>query len=168
MKKNYRYIQISLLLFISLFLLITEIVPGANPTVGEIILVPAHPAPKSDVTISTDISGNSVSKVRLIINECNKETGVCYAPRNISMNKKNGDTFEAKITLQWDDVTSITYHIKLESGGKWIDYDEYTTLLSISSGNSNDTNGSPGFEIILFLFAVIGFIIFFKKFKSNF
>ena len=167
MKKNYRYIQISLLLCIPLLLSIIVTVSGANPTVGEIILVPANPAPKSDVTISTDISGSSVSKVRLIINECNKQTGICYAPRNISMNKKNGDTYEAKITLQWDDATSMTYHIKLESGGKWIDYDEYTTLLSTSSGNSN-TNGSPGFEIILFLFAVIGFIIYFKKFKSNF
>jgi hypothetical protein len=80
------------------------------------------------------------------------------------MSKKSGNTYESKITLQWEDVTSITYHISLESDGKWIEYGEHTTQLS-TGGGSNDSNGSPGFEIILFLIATIGFVLYFKKLK---
>ena len=162
MKNQSLRIIIAYFLSIFLFLSIINIVTAANPTVGEIKLVPAYPAPKSDVTISTDITGGDVTKVRLIINECNKETGICYLPRNMSMSKKSGNTYEAKITLEWDEVTSITYHISLESDGKWIEYEEHTTLLSTSS---NDSNGSPGFEIFIFLIAILGMIFYFKKYK---
>ena len=164
MKNKFRWILVTYFLGIIIFLSTINTVLGAKPTIGEIKLTPAHPAPKSDVTFKTDISGGSVSEVRLIISECDKERGVCHVPRNLSMNKISGNTYEKKVTLEWDEVTSITYHINLESDGKWIDYDEYTTKLSTNSDSNNDTNGSPGFEIIVLLIAIIGILIF-KKFK---
>jgi hypothetical protein len=164
MRNKFRRFIFIYLLGLFLFLSIFNIVTAADPSVGEIKLVPSKPTPQSDVTLSTDITGGDVSKVRLIINECNKQKGICLASRNISMSKKGGNSYEAKVTLQWEDATSITYHIGLEDNGKWIDYDEYTTQLS-AGGSSNNSNDSPGFEIILFLIVVIGLIIYFKKFK---
>ena len=149
-------------------LIIVNIVPGADPTVGDIKLNPAHPTPESDVTFSVDITGNSISSVWIVLNECDKPKGICHAPpQNKSMSKKSGNTYEAKVTLQWGDVTSITYHIELESDGKWIEYEDHTTTLSTNSGDSNDSNGSPGFEIIIFLIAMIFVILLRNKSKSK-
>ena len=162
MKKQSIRIIITNLLCLFLFLSIVNIASAANPNVGEIKLVPANPAPKSDVTISTDVTGGDVTKVRLIINECNKETGICHLPRNISMSKKSGNTYEAQVTLEWQDVTSITYHIRVESDGKWFEFGEHTTKLSTGS---NDSNNSPGFELFIFLIAIIGVIFYIKRYK---
>ena len=164
MKNKFSRFIIIHLLCLFLFLSIINIVTAADPTVGDIKLTPTKPTPQSDVTVSSDISGGDVSKVRLIINECNKQKGICLASRNITMSKKSGNTYEATVTLQWEDATSITYHISLESNGKWIEYDEYTTILS-TTGASNGSNGSPGFEIIVFLIAMIGFVMYVRKIK---
>lgn len=151
---------------IGLFLSTFGIIAGAEPIVGDITLTPEKPAIQSDVTFSAEISGDSISSVRLIINECNKPLKVCHAPpQNVSMNKVNDDTYEKKVTLQWDDVTSITYHIELISNGKWIEYEEHTTALSTNSGGSNGSNDSPGFEIIVFLIAMVSVVLLFKRFK---
>jgi hypothetical protein len=138
---------------------------GADPTVGNIKLNPEKPAPQSVVTFSVDISGGSIQSVRILLNECDKDKGICHVPpQNVSMSKKSGNTYEGKVTLKWDDVTSITYHIELKSNGKWIEYEDHTTFLSTHSGNSN---GSPGFEITFFIILIIGFVIFLKKLKSK-
>ena len=168
MKNNLRLILVAYFLCVFLFLSTSGTVSGANPTVGEIKLTPSHPAPQSVVTFSTEISGDSVSSVRIVLSECDKEMGICHAPpQNVSMSKKSGNTYEAKVTLQWDDVTSITYHIELKNDGKWVEYEDHTTTLSTSSGDSNDSNGSPGFEIIIFFMAVIGVLLLFNRFKSK-
>ncbi len=166
MMYKFKIVLIAYFLCISLFLLTIGTVAGAKPIVRDITLIPEHPAPQSVVTFSADISGDSISSVRIVLNECDKEMGICHAPPlNKSMSKKSGNIYEAKVTLQWNDVTSITYHIELESDGKWIEYDDHTTTLSTNSGNSNGSNGSPGFEIIGFLIAMIGIVLYFKKFK---
>jgi hypothetical protein len=157
-----KFIRLIIFNFLCIFLLLIFNPVQADPTVGEIKVTPANPAPKSDVTISTDISGGSISKVCLVVNECNKENGICYKGRNLTMSKKSGNTYEKTFSLEYDDVTSITYYINLKSNGNWIGYDEHTTKLSTGSGGSNE---SPGFEIILVLTAIIGFIIYSKKLK---
>ena len=164
MKYKFRRIGITYLFCIISFLLIINTVYAANPTIGEIKLEPANPAPQSEITISTDITGEDVSEVKIIISECNKDTGLCHISRNVSMNKKSGDTYEAKIMLQWDDVNTIKYQIILESVGKWIKSDEFSADLSMDSG---DSNGSPGFESMVFLIAIVSFILLFKRFKSK-
>lgn len=88
-------------------------------------------------------------------------------PQNISMGKIDDDTYEADVKLKQDDVNSLTYQIVVQSGGKWIEYKEYTTALTTKSDkNQNDSNGTPGFEIIILFLALVGFFIF-KRFKSK-
>ena len=160
-------------LFIGIFcigivLSIVITIAGAEPIVGDITLNPEKPAPQSDVTFSVDISGNSISSVCIIVSECNKPEKICHAPpQNVSMNKVNANTYEKKVTLMWDDVISITYHIEIESDGKWIEYDEHTAALLTNSGSLNGTNGSPGFEILVFLIVIISVVLLLKKFKSK-
>ena len=151
------------LLGMGMFLSATFTLVGDSPSV-DITLNPAKPAPKSIVTISVDISDDSISTVRLLINECNKEVGVCHMPQNISMNKVDDETYEADVQLEYDDVTSITYHLAVKSDGKWTIYNEYTTALST---NSVDSNGSPGFETMAFLITTACVLFLFKKFKSK-
>lgn len=154
------------LLFLGFFcigIFLSTLSAEADPIVGEIILDPDHPPIQSKVTFSVDISGDSISSVRLILNECNKPKKICHAPpQNVSMSKVNDNTYETVVKLQWDDVTSITYHIEIKSDGKWIEYDEHSTALSTNSG---DSNGSPGFEIMFFLMAVICVVLLFKKYR---
>jgi len=151
---------------IGIFLLTIYTLAGDNPNI-DITLSPENPAPKSVVTFSVDIDGDSISTVRLIIRECDKETGTCHFPQNISMSKINDDTYETAVQLEYDDVNSITYQIVIQSGGKWTEYNEYTADLSIKSDkNENNSNGTPGFEIMVFVLAMIGFLLF-KSFKSK-
>ena len=169
MIKNLRKFVLISIFFASIYLL--NICPPAigEPIVGEIILNPEKPKMQSDVTFTADISGDSISSVRLVLNECNKPKKICHAPpQNVSMNKVSGNTYQTALTLEWDDVSSITYHIELISDGKWIEYEEYTTNLTIDSEDSNGSggsNGSPGFEIMVFLLAIVGVVLIFKKFK---
>lgn len=151
------------LLGMGMFLSATFTLGGDSPSV-DIDLNPLNPTPKSVVTFSVDINDDSISTVRLLINECNKEAGVCHMPQNISMNKVDDDTYEAEVKLEYDDATSITYHIAVKNNGKWTKYNEYTTYLSINSG---DSNGSPGFETMVFLITVACVLFLFKKFKSK-
>ncbi|UCD14441.1 MAG: hypothetical protein JSW60_03230 [Thermoplasmatales archaeon] len=158
--------QVLLIYFfgMGMFLSAVGTITGAGPTVGDITLIPDHPAPQSIVTFSVDISGDSISSVRIIISECNKDIGLCHAPpQNVSMRNVADDTYEAKVTLEWDDVTSITYHVEIKSDGRWTAYDEHTVALSTNSVNS----GSPGFEIVVFLMAIMGIVLLFKRFKSK-
>jgi len=166
MRNNIRKAVMAIFIGIIVYLLVAGTVHGAKPIVGDITLTPAHPAPQSVVTFSTDISGDSISSVRVVLNECDKDKGICHAPpQNVSMSKKSGNNYEAKVTLQWDDVTSITYHIELKSDGKWYEYEDHTTTLSSKSGDSNDSNGSPGFEIIVIFISLIIIVLFLKRYK---
>lgn len=169
MIKNLRKFVIISIFFVSFFLLNVSSSAIGEPIVGWIILNPEKPKMQSDVTFTVDISGDSISSVRLVLSECNKPKKICHAPpQNVSMNKASGNTYQTVVTLQWDDVSSITYHIELISDGKWIEYEEYTTNLTLDSEDSNgsgDSNGSPGFEIMVFLLAIVGVVLLFKKFK---
>lgn len=169
MIKRLKKILLISVFFVSMFLLNVSSLVISEPIIGEIILDPEKPKMQSDVTFTVDSSGNSISSVRLVLNECNKPKKICHAPpQNVSMNKVSGNTYQAVVTLQWDDVSSITYHIEVISDGKWIEYEEFTTNLSIGSEGSNgsgDSNGSPGFEILVFFIAIFGIILLFKKFK---
>ena len=163
--------KILILIFVNvLFLIAVGNLVYADPIVGDILVTPSHPAPLSDVTFSVEIEGNDISSVRLIMRECNKETGVCHAPpQNVSMTNVGGNTYEAEVTLIHNDVNSITYNIEIKSEGKWIEYDESTTTLNVKSGdtdsNGNDSNNTPGFEILTFLVAVICVVMILKRMR---
>ncbi len=150
--------------YICLILLTTGNIAVADTTVEDITLTPKNPTPQSEVIFSVDFSGNSISSAWIVVSECNKEKGICHAPpQNISLKKIDSDTYENEVKLKWDDVTSITYKVVINSDGKWIAFDNHTTALSANSGNSNDSNESPSFEIMIFLIAIIGLIVISKK-----
>lgn len=165
--------RILILIFINvLFLIAVGNLACADPIVGDILVTPSHPAPLSDVTFSVEIEGNDISSVRLIVRECNKETGICHAPpQNVSMSNVGGNTYKAEVTLIHDDVTSITYNIEIKSEGKWIESDESTTTLNVKSedtdSNGNDSNDTPEFEILAFLVAVICVVMILKRKRSK-
>jgi len=165
--------RILILIFVNvLFLIAVGNLTYADPIIGNILVTPSHPAPLSDVTFSVEIEGNDISSVRLIVRECNKETGVCHAPpQNASMSNVGGNTYETEVTLIHDDVTSITYNIEIKSEGKWMESDESTTTLNVKSedtdSNGNDSNDTPGFEIILLILAMITGVKIFKNNKFN-
>ena len=167
MIKRLRKIFLISVFFAGMFLSNLGTIAIGDPIVGEIFLNPEKPKMQSDVTFTVDISGDSISSVQLVLSECNKDTGLCHISRNISMSKKSGDTYEAKIPLEWDDVNSINYKISLESNGKWIQSEEHTTYLALDSDGSSDSNDSPGFELIVFIIAIMSFILLFKKSKLN-
>jgi hypothetical protein len=172
MMKRFRQVFLIYTLVIGMFLSITGTIMGSQPTIGDITLNPKHPTLQSDVTFSVNVNGDNISLVRIIVGECNKAKGLCHAPpQNISMSKSGDNTYIAKVTLQWDDVTSITYHVAVKSNGIWISFEDHNTTLTTDSGNSeadsNDSKGTPGFEIIGFFLAVIVVVLLFKKFKSR-
>ncbi|KYK27602.1 hypothetical protein AYK20_02420 [Thermoplasmatales archaeon SG8-52-1] len=167
MRKFGKYLFINLFC-VCLILLSTGNITVADPIVENITLNPTNPTPQSDVTFSVDFSGNSISSVWIVVSECNKEKGICHAPpQNVSLIKIDSNTYEKDVTLMWDDVTSITYKVVINSNNKWITFEDHTTVLSTNSGSSNESNGSPGFEIMIFLIAIIGCILILKKNNSK-
>ena len=156
------------ILFINLFCVSLILLMGniavADPIVEDITLNPKNPTPLSDVIFSVDFSGNSISSAWIVVSECNKEKGICHAPpQNVSLTKIDSNTYENDVNLMWDDVTSITYKVVINSNNKWIAFEDHTTVLSTNSGSSNESNDSPGFEIIIFLVAILGCILIIKK-----
>jgi hypothetical protein len=133
----------------------------AVPTFGEIILDPAAPTALSTFTISVDISGESISEVRVTVEECNGVTGVCYPDvQNITMTEVSAGSFTTDVTLKHNDATNITCVVNAHAAGVWTQSTKKTVNLSKEpDGNHNGTDGddgknSPGFEIVIFGIAV--------------
>ena len=163
MRKFGRFLLINLFCMFLVLFTIGNIVT-ADPIVEKITLTPKNPTPRSEVTFSVDFSDNSITSAWIVVSECNKEKGICHAPpQNISLTKIDSNTYENDVTLMWDDVTTITYKVVIKSDGKWTAFEDHTTTLTTNSEKSNDSNGSPGFEIIIFLIAIIGLIVLSKK-----
>jgi len=149
-------------------LLLTTSVSSAVPALDKMVLNPAVVTPQSDVTFTADIEDYDFAKnVYLIVEECT--FGFCYADSfNESMSDNGEGKFEKKITLKHDDATEIKYHVEIEgTDGEWtaskVTYVNLDTTGS-SNGGDNDSNSTPGFELIFLLMAVIvGFVSFRKK-----
>jgi hypothetical protein len=162
-RKFGRFLLINLFCMFFILFTIGNIVT-ADPIVEKITLTPKNPTPRSEVTFSVDFSDDSITSAWIVVSECNKEKGICHAPpQNISLTKIDSNTYENDVTLMWDDVTTITYKVVIKSDGKWTAFEDHTTVLTTNSDKSNDSNGSPGFEIIIFLIAIIGLILISKK-----
>jgi hypothetical protein len=159
MKMSKGKILLSAIISMGLFLSIIITVTGDISTISDISISPSNPTPQSVVSFSVDVHGDSVSAVRLIIRECNKKTGLCHVPRNISMNDVGDNSYEAEVELKQDDVDSMTYQLIVKSDGTWTQFDEHTKALSIKKNNNSNSNGTPGFEIILFFIAILAFLL---------
>lgn len=135
----------------------TSIGFAVAPTIGEVVLNPEKPTPQSDVTFSVDVTGDNVSSVWLVFEECKQ--GLCYKNENISM-PKEGVSYETEVTLGHEDSTYITYHVEVNSNGEWTHSESVNlTLAEKPNGDQNGDNGNtgkktPGFELMPFIVAV--------------
>ena len=76
MKNRERSILLTSLVLVSFFLFHTNV--SAELTVEDITLDPEEPSPLSTIAFAVDISGESISAVQVLVQECNGNTGICY------------------------------------------------------------------------------------------
>lgn len=132
----------------------TSIGAAVVPMMGEVVLNPEIPTPQSDVTFSVDVTGDNVSSVWLILEECKQ--GLCYQKRNISM-PKEGEIYETEVTLGHEDTTYITYYVEVNSNGEWTHSENVSLTLAEKPNGNQDGDGdgkkTPGFELVPFIVA---------------
>jgi len=163
-KKNMRKFLIAGIVFLGLCVSNSGVMAAIEPTID---LDPEEPTPQSTVIFTVIIpDSEKLSNVRLILKEC-KEGDICFTDSfNESMIEKDVNTFEAEITLKHDTATYIEYNVGYLENDVWNESDSEKLDLKIESNNGNsnsgndNTNGTPGFEFIPFLAAIlIGLLI---------
>jgi len=143
----------------------------AELTVDEITLDPAIPAPASTVTFTAKLSGDTITKVYLIVKECKD---VCYTPgHNESMIEVSSGEYQKEITLTHSDATNIEYWLVVNSNGTWYNFGNDYEQLYLSTPSNGDTgngddgsgsNQSPGFELLALMFTIgIALFVFKRK-----
>ena len=136
---------------------------AADLTFGEIAASPSSPAALSTVTFSIEISGDTPSDVRVTVEECNENTGICYPDiQNISMSLDTDGKYKADVTLKHSDATYITCKVLAKTDGTWTSSPD--KKINLSEDTNGDTNGdgnnnTPGFEVMLLLIAIGALIL---------
>ena len=133
---------------------------GALPS--NIVVTPSSPTPLSTISISVTYSGVTPSQVRVTVEECNGDTGICYPDiQNVSMSLVSTGTYKTNMTLKHSDATYITCEVLVQADGVWTSYEKKNVTLSVNTngGNGDDGNTIPGFEVILFTAAVCASLI---------
>ena len=139
-------------------------VGAAEPTVT---IDPESPAPASEVTFSVEISDDNVSEVWLIVQE-RKGSDFCYTPQNVSAEQVTDTEYEVEVTLQYGDSTYIDYYANIKSESGWEQTESIKLYLSTPSNgngstNGDDTNITPGFELILMMLSITIIVFIFKR-----
>jgi hypothetical protein len=132
----------------------------ADPVVDDITLDPGQPSPGATVIFTAEVTGNQISNVYLIIQEC-KSDDFCFTRTNESMNKVENGKYEKSLTLKHSDATYIQYFLNINEGGTWYSFDSdiEKTYLKIEE----DEDSSPGFELLVFIISLIILIFIIKK-----
>lgn len=150
--------------------------------IQNIVFDPENPIKKSSVVVIVsvfDLGEND--EISLFIKECDENTGICDEPRNITLTKIDGsDDYRAEVDLTFNSATYLDYWYEIYYNGEWIRDPEGLTDTygpvqygqdngngdtnggTTNGGNGND-NGSPGFELIIMLIAIIIGIYWFKR-----
>ncbi|HIH28341.1 MAG TPA: hypothetical protein HA260_00905 [Thermoplasmata archaeon] len=129
---------------------------GTGLPIGTITVSPSAPAALSTITISVPISGEAPSEVRVKVEECNGNTGICYPDiQNVSMPLASSSIYRAEVTLKHSDATYITVTVIAKINGAWQESSQKKVNLSVTpDGNNGDDNGSPGFELVVMVMAI--------------
>lgn len=167
MKNKKRTIMISILATIFCISVLSNTVI-ADPTVDEISINPTSPTPKSTVTITADVSGDNLEEVKLRFKECNDV--LCHRNQNLSMTLVDG-SYQASYTLESDDSTYVEYWLEIKSEGSWYKFEDDSMITNLDRfGNSgsttddaDDSNKSPGFEIVLVFLSFLVIFFVYKK-----
>jgi hypothetical protein len=154
--KNKRKI-IPIIVAISILGAIASAVAAAGlVTFGTMTITPTEPAALSTITISIPITGEAPSEVRVTVEECNGNTGVCYPDiQNVSMALSNTGNYEAEVTLKHADATYLTCQVFAKISGAWESSARKNVDLSESpNGNNGGDDKTPGFEVVVFVIAI--------------
>jgi len=174
MRKTTNKAMVSILtLLLSTFVLLgakAAMVPIATSfTVDSVILTPEEPSKLGEITFSTQFSGEELTEIYVLVQECTPT--LCYSrdELNGSMTLSDEGVYEATLTLTKDDATYIKYAFNGLTAMGWEKTDYVRVNLSTDTdngdgngngdngdgtGDNNDTNGTPGFEVLLVLSAV--------------
>jgi len=159
-----------ILIFTMNFLVtITIAEPVTNVTV-----IPDAPEPLSTVSFTANItSEEAVDEVYIKIKECSQS--ICFLIKNVSMGF-DGDEYSVDFTLEHSDATYFDYWLEIKSGDSWFTTEQANVTLKIEASNEDDndngntggteednTDGIPGFEILIFIVAVFIALIFFRR-----
>jgi len=145
----------------------------AEPVVESIITDPEAPTRLSTITVTATISGNDITNVVLIAGECSDVEGVCFIYHQIPMTETTPDRYTSEVTLEKSKTTYVSYSFDITHNGNTTRFQNVGRVnLSIDSGNggnsgtTNDgdkSDGTPGFEIITLLVAIIIGTLFIKR-----
>lgn len=134
--------------FIITGLLISSTNAIANVTVD---VIPEEPKALQTIEITTQITDENINAVYLKIQECNGDSGLCYAQDNITMTGTIDNIYTSSITLTHDDATYLQYTIVVQTDQGWTEYHKDTKVnyeipSSNDNGDTNDGDNTPGFE----------------------
>jgi hypothetical protein len=129
---------------------------GTGLPIGTITVSPSAPAALSTVTISVTISGEAPSEVRVNVEECNGNTGICYPDiQNVSMPLASSSIYRTDVTLKHSDATYITITVVAKINNAWQESSQKKVNLSgTQDGNNGGDKGTPGFELVIFVAAI--------------
>jgi len=147
---------------------------AADPIVSNLSTNPAEPEPLSTVTVTINVTGENIISVNMSASECTDgPPELCFIPHlNIPMTLNDEGYYEADFTLEDDKDRSdhIKFTFTVNDNGTEYPLDEnWKVYLDLDQdGNdqtSNDADkGTPGFEFIILLFAlIVGFGIYKKR-----
>lgn len=133
----------------------------AQVTFGDISVSPSSPAPQSTITLSLSMSGDTPSEVRVRVEECNGNTGVCFADvQNASMSLVSTGNYQASVTLKHADATYINCTVLAKVNGNWVSSAKWKRVDLSETPDGPGDNGTPGFELVVVLVAVgLSFIL---------
>ena len=155
------------MLYLGLYL--SSINVTAEPVV-DISVIPEEPEPLDTLTFTATVtSDEDIDEVNLIIKECKYNPDLCFK-RTIVPMMLDGKSYQAEYELEYSDATYISYYLEIISGDYTNDTEQINLTLKIDSSNENtneadsdDEDKSPGFEIIIFIAAVLIIFILIRK-----
>lgn len=167
MKNSKRYYLLMVVLILSIYIFSAEIIVAVEPSVVEITHDPQKPVAGSTVTFSATVSGEDITAVHIIVQECNEQ--ICFLKHNISMDKIDSLEYQKEIDLTRDDAAIVKYNLVVESNGDWYDFKDdikQFDLAANSDNNQNNGNGgdnTPGFELAPFFIAIMIGALYIKR-----
>jgi hypothetical protein len=141
---------------------------NADPTVDDVTTTPESPTPLSTFTVIATITGDNILSVNVTISECTDgPPEQCFVPHlNIPMTLNIDGKYEAEVTLTGtqSSIDHVQYEFAINDNGTEYSVGELRTSLNTqtSNGGGGDSD-SPGFELVIILFAVIIGIILYRK-----
>lgn len=157
MKKTLKIVSLMMLIA---SLLLTNLAMAADPVVTT---DPIEIEKQSKFTFMAEIDDKNISSVWLKIQECDASTGICFPGtlQNLSMIKQNSK-YQTEVTITHERASYVQYTIFVETTEEWKTYlkDTKINLSEEQNGDGtgngdNEDNGSPGFELITVLAAII-------------